>query len=120
MEVALTKNPEQFVSEWIDAWNEHDLDRILSHYTDDFEMTSPYIVQLMGDSSGTLHSKEQIRAYWKRGLEVLPDLHFKPIDFFTGVNCIALHYEGAQGRRVVEVFHFAPDGRVCRANSLYS
>jgi ketosteroid isomerase-like protein len=31
----------QFAEEWIAAWNSHDLDRILSHYADDFEMASP-------------------------------------------------------------------------------
>ncbi|HEX5049396.1 MAG TPA: nuclear transport factor 2 family protein, partial [Gammaproteobacteria bacterium] len=33
-----------FAHEWIDAWNSHDLDRILSHYADDFVMSSPRIV----------------------------------------------------------------------------
>jgi ketosteroid isomerase-like protein len=28
---------EAFASEWIEAWNSHDLDRILAHYSDDFE-----------------------------------------------------------------------------------
>ncbi len=27
--------------EWVEAWNAHDLERILSHYTDDFIMESP-------------------------------------------------------------------------------
>src|SRR5207302_4356035 len=27
---------EAFAREWVDAWNAHDLARILSHYTDDF------------------------------------------------------------------------------------
>ena len=29
---------EQFATEWIEAWNSHDLQRNLAHYTDDFEM----------------------------------------------------------------------------------
>ena len=32
------KQANEFAAEWIEAWNAHDLDRILSHYTDDFEM----------------------------------------------------------------------------------
>ena len=39
---------ESFAAEWIEAWNSHDLDRILSHYTDDFVMSSPRIVVLAG------------------------------------------------------------------------
>ena len=33
----------RFAGEWIAAWNAHDLGRILSHYTEDFEMSSPVI-----------------------------------------------------------------------------
>ena len=36
----------QFATEWISAWNAHDLDAILSHYVDDFEMSSPVMVQM--------------------------------------------------------------------------
>lgn len=37
-----------FAREWIAAWNAHDMDRILSHYADDFEMSSPLIVERLG------------------------------------------------------------------------
>lgn len=37
------KQANEFAAEWIEAWNAHDIDRILSHYTDDFEMNSPLI-----------------------------------------------------------------------------
>jgi ketosteroid isomerase-like protein len=32
-----------FADEWIASWNNRDLDRILSHYTDHIEMSSPHI-----------------------------------------------------------------------------
>jgi ketosteroid isomerase-like protein len=41
----------RFASDWIAAWNSHDLDRILAHYEDDFEMTSPLIVALVGEQN---------------------------------------------------------------------
>ena len=31
----------RFAEDWIASWNSHDLARILSHYTEDFEMSSP-------------------------------------------------------------------------------
>jgi len=34
---------ERFGADWIAAWNSHDLDRVLTHYEDDFEMSSPLI-----------------------------------------------------------------------------
>jgi ketosteroid isomerase-like protein len=43
-----------FARVWVNSWNSHDLDRILSHYTEDFEMTSPFIVKLMKEPAGAI------------------------------------------------------------------
>ena len=48
---------EAFAREWVDAWNAHDIERILSHYTDDFEMTSPLIVERTLSPNGRLKGK---------------------------------------------------------------
>ena len=63
---------EHFAREWVAAWNSHVLERILEHYEDDFEMSSPIIVTLMGEPSGKLKGKAAVGAYWA---EVL---HFGP------------------------------------------
>lgn len=31
---------ERFAHEWVEAWNSHDLEAVLSHYSDDLEMSS--------------------------------------------------------------------------------
>jgi hypothetical protein len=49
----------EFAKEWIDAWNSHDLDRILSHYGDDFEMSSPLIIERKKDPSGVCAGKRR-------------------------------------------------------------
>jgi hypothetical protein len=67
----------RFAGEWAAVRNTHDRDRILAHYRDDFEMTSPFIVKRMGQPTGTLRGKEQVGAYWRRALDRIPDLHFK-------------------------------------------
>src|SRR2546428_9609935 len=51
------KFAEHFARDWIDSWNSHDLDRILAHYSDQFEMSSPVIIQIAGEPSGTLNGK---------------------------------------------------------------
>ena len=113
-------NPDEFARAWSEAWNAHDLERILAHYTDDFDFTSPYIVRLMGEPTGALKGKDRIREYWRRGLERLPDLHFKHVSTCAGVDSIAIHYQGAEGKQAIEVFFFAPDGRVARAAAHYA
>jgi ketosteroid isomerase-like protein len=59
---------DHFAAEWIEAWNNHDLNKILSHYSEDFEMSSPYIAQIAGEASGTLKGKVAVSAYWAKAL----------------------------------------------------
>ena len=110
---------EQFAADWIEAWNHHDLDRILSHYDDDFEMSSPYIPQIAGEPSGTLHGKAAVGVYWSKALQLIPDLHFELITTLVGVDSITLYYQGAQNRLVAEVFHFGSNQKVVKAYSHY-
>jgi len=111
---------EHFAAEWIESWNAHDLDGILSHYAEDFEMTSPVIIQVAGEPSGTLKGKAAVGAYWKKALELIPDLKFELLAIFTGVSSITLHYKGARGRLAAEVLHFGPDHKVARAFAHYA
>ena len=108
-----------FAREWIEAWNGHDLERILSHYAEDFEMTSPFVAAVMHQSDGTLRGKEQVGRYWARALEQLPDLHFTLLDVLAGVGTVTLYYEGALNKRAAEVFFFDETGKVCKAIAHY-
>ncbi len=109
-----------FAAEWVAAWNAHDLERILSHYADDFEMTSPVIIQLAGEPSGTLKGKAAVGAYWARALQLIPDLKFELLSVLVGVHSLTLYYKGARDRLAAEVFHFGPDGLVLRAYAHYA
>ena len=109
---------DHFAADWIDSWNTHDLDRILSHYTDDFEMSSPVIIKVAGEPSGTLQGKEAVGSYWAKALQLIPDLHFELITTLLGVDSITLYYQGARGLSA-EVFHFNQDGKVTRAYAHY-
>ena len=111
---------EHFAADWIDSWNAHDLDRVLSHYEDDFEMSSPIIIQVAGEPSGTLRGKSAVQAYWKKALTLIPDLKFELLSVLIGVNGITLYYKGAQGRLVAEVFHFGQNQKVTRAVAYYA
>jgi hypothetical protein len=108
-----------FASEWIAAWNSHDLPRILSHYADDFEMSSPVIIQIVGEPSGKLKGKQAVGAYWSKALERLPDLHFKLLTTLVGVDSVTLYYKGPRGLSA-EVFHFGSGGKVIRAYAHYA
>ena len=109
-----------FAAEWIDAWNSHDLDRILDHYTDDFEMSSPLIVERMGIAEGVLRGKHSIRPYWQRGLDARPSLHFELRDVLVGVNTIVIYYlSTTRNRMVAEVLTLNEEGRVVAGAGVY-
>jgi hypothetical protein len=110
---------ERFAADWIDAWNSRDLDRVLSHYADDFDMSSPVIVRVAGEPSGTLRGKAAVGRYWTKALELVPDLHFELITVLAGVTSITLYYKGARGQLAAEVFHFGAGQKVTRAFAHY-
>ena len=113
------KFAEQFAREWIDSWNSHDLDRILSYYDDQFEMSSPVIIQIAREPSGTLKGKDAVGAYWAKALQLIPDLRFELLTTLIGVNSITLYYRGHRGMSA-EVFHFGRDRKVVRAYAHYA
>src|SRR5689334_5284948 len=58
----------RFAEQWVEDWNSHEMSRVLRHYTDDFEMTSPFILtSKVGSPTGTLRGKSKIAAYWEAG-----------------------------------------------------
>lgn len=109
----------RFADEWIAAWNAHDLERVLSHYTEDFEMSSPFIPLMANEPSGMLKGKAAVGSYWRRALEKRPELHFELLGVFSGVDSICLHYESILGMRAVEWFWLDDRGRVKKAMGQY-
>ncbi len=109
---------EKFAKEWIEAWNCHDIDRILSHYSEDFTMSSPYISQIAGIESGTLTGKTAVRAYWKAALQKIPTLKFELVQTLVGVDSVTIYYRGVRGM-AAEVFFFGQNNLVHRAAAHY-
>ncbi|RYG69150.1 nuclear transport factor 2 family protein [archaeon] len=109
---------QQFAEDWVAAWNAHDLDRILAHYEEDFEMNSPVIANITGDATGCLRGKEAVRSYWALALDKYPNLRFELLHVLKGVNSVTLVYQGVKDV-AAEVFHFSASGRVARAFAHY-
>jgi hypothetical protein len=112
---------QHFAAEWIAAWNAHNLERVLSHYGDDFEMRSPLIIELMGVASGTLRGKSAVRPYWEKGLTAYPSLQLELHCVLIGVDTIALYYRSTpKSRMVAEVLRFGDDGKIVSGSALYA
>ena len=96
----------EFVKEWEAAWNSHDLDRVLSHYSEDVVFQSPYVVQRLGEPSGEVRGKEALRAYWASGLQAQPTLRFTLDDVRLSVDTLVINYRNERGHKVTEVLRF--------------
>jgi ketosteroid isomerase-like protein len=108
----------KFAEHWIETWNSHDLEGILSHYTDDFEVYSPIIAERMGVSEGKLKGKSAVSEYWSIGLSSTPKLHFEFINVFLGVGSLVIYYKGRRGLSS-EVFYFNNQGKVYKVVAHY-
>tara|TARA_R110001592_G_scaffold363279_1_gene683034 strand:+ start:8359 stop:8706 length:348 start_codon:yes stop_codon:yes gene_type:complete len=111
---------QKFAKKWIEAWNSHNLDAILDHYSCDIEITTPMIKMAAGIESGSLKGKESVAAYWSKALVKLPDLQFELLEVTVGVDSVALYYKSVMNKRAIEVMFFDAGGKVNRMYALYT
>lgn len=95
-----------FADDWAQAWNSHDIEKVLSHFADDVVFTSPVAAQLVDDSNGVIHGKDALRMYWTEGLRRIPDLHFEVVGVYIGVSTLVINYRNQLGRLVNEILIF--------------
>lgn len=105
-----TQEADAFVHEWIDAWNARDLERVLSHWAEDCVFTSPLVVKVTGEASGTVHGKAALRDYWTRALARNPDLRFTLERVFVGHDSVVIGYTNQRGVRCAEMIRLGSDG----------
>jgi predicted ester cyclase len=91
----------------------------MTHYEDAVELTSPVAVQLLETSDGKVVGKANLRAYFRRGLEAYPELHFRLEDVLCGVNSVVLYYTNQKGTRVAEFMELSTTGKVARVVANY-
>jgi SnoaL-like domain len=110
----------KLANKWVAAWNAHDLERILAHYEESVGLTSPVAARLLGRPEGKVVGKSDLRAYFQRGLEAFPDLHFSLQELFCGLNSMVLLYANQKGTRVGEFMELSPSGKVARVVANYN
>lgn len=109
----------KLAGEWIAAWNSRDVERVLTLYTDDAEMSSQKIVALGFDASGTLRGKGALRAYWSKALTFRPKLHFTLVQAFASPDSVIVHYHDEAGKHVCEYLRLDDAGLIKQASGNY-
>jgi ketosteroid isomerase-like protein len=106
--------------EWVAAWNSHDLEAIMSHYSNDVILTSPVAAQLLGTETGIVQGKDNLRAYFAKGLQAYPELRFELIEILIGMNSLVLYYVNQKGSKTAEFMEINSDGKISQVIANYS
>lgn len=107
----------QFADEWEAAWNAHDMDRIMSHYTDDIVFRSRKAFPHLG--LGELRGKDQLRDYWTAALNRQPNLAFRVKEVLGGHNMAVIVYRNQRDVLAAETVYFATNGLVEMASACH-
>ena len=102
---------------WIDAWNNHDLEYVLTLYDDAAEMVSPVIIRLGINEEGRLKGKDRLRAYWSTAIQGHPDFKFKLLDVFASPDSIVVRYENERRMVICEYLRFGNDGKIVQGSA---
>jgi ketosteroid isomerase-like protein len=110
----------KFADDWIQAWNSHDLEAIMSHYATEVVLISPTAAKLLGDSSGTVQGKQAVRSYFERGLQAFPNLTFELLDVMWGISSVVLYYLNQKGTKTGEFMELDANQKVSRVVANYN
>ena len=110
----------RFGDDWINAWNAHDLDQVMAHYHEEVVFTSPFVVKLNDEATGTIKDKQNLRNYFGRALAAYPDLKFVHFKTLVSINSVVLYYRSVNDLYAAECMEFNEAGKVVRVTAHYS
>jgi ketosteroid isomerase-like protein len=96
--------PDRWTDQWIAAWNDRDLDTLLSFYSDTIQLRSPLAKIYARD--GLIRGKIELREYWTEALRRLPNLSLAKVAVYTGHLALTVHYRDNNLRNIVETILF--------------
>lgn len=111
---------QSFAREWVKAWNDHDLEAILSHYAEDVVFHSPRIRLVTGQEADSVAGKMALRTYWAKALEQARDLYFEIDQVMTGSDALTVLYTNQRQQNVAETFVFEAGGKVVCSIAAYA
>lgn len=92
---------------WFDAFNNHNLEQLLSLYDDDAEHFSPKLKIKNPETNGLLKGKQSLHDWWQEAFEQLPSLHYRVTSLTANENRVFMEYvrtvEGQVDMLVAEV-----------------
>jgi hypothetical protein len=73
----MSQNLDSIAFKWFDAFNEHNLEKLLSLYDDKAQHYSPKLKIGNPETNGLISGKDALRIWWADAFERLPSLHYE-------------------------------------------
>lgn len=77
---------------WFEAFNNHNLEQLLSLYDDDAEHFSPKLKIKKPETDGLVKGKSSLHRWWQEALSDLPTLHYKVTSLTANENRVFMEY----------------------------
>lgn len=92
---------------WFDAFNNHNLEQLLSLYDEDAEHFSPKLKIKKPETDGLVKGQKGLHDWWQEAFELLPTLHYKVTSLTANENRVFMEYvrtvQGESDMLVAEV-----------------
>ena len=111
---------ESYAKSWTEAWNVHDLDRLMDHYSENVEFHSPFISVLDPNAQSPILGKSNLRNYFAKGMEAYPHVRFQLHRTGLGDGSIVLNYISLNGMLANEVHVLDAEDRAVEVRCHYS
>ena len=77
---------------WFDAFNAHNLDKLLSLYDDEAQHFSPKLKIRQPETNGLVVGKEALRNWWHDAFDRLPSLHYRVTSLTANSDRVFMEY----------------------------
>lgn len=77
---------------WFEAFNEHDLEKLLSLYSDTAEHFSPKLKIRKPETNGLIKGKKALREWWQDAFDRLPTLKYEVIKLTADEDQVFMEY----------------------------
>lgn len=102
-----TEANKQIAVKWFEAFNEHDLEKLLMLYDEEAEHYSPKLKVRLPETKGLIKGKHALKAWWQDAFERLPSLSYEVLKLTADHEQVFMEYirhvEGEEDLRVGKV-----------------
>ena len=103
----MSQNLDSIAFKWFEAFNEHNLEKLLSLYDDKAQHYSPKLKLKHPETNGLISGKEALRTWWNDAFKNLPTLKYEVKSLTSNEYRVFMEYirkvEGEQDMMVAEL-----------------